>query len=104
MKLVASDAESGDIFGTSVSISGDYALVGAPYQDTGGFAAGAAYVFHRTGNGSWDAGAKLVASDAETGDISGWSVSISGDYAIVGAYSEVTGGAQAGAAYIYIYY
>ena len=37
-KLTASDARAGDLFGISVAISGDVAVVGAPY-------AGAAYVF-----------------------------------------------------------
>jgi len=44
---------------------------------------------------------KLTASDAEAYDYFGYSVSISGDYAIVGAYGEDDGGNEAGAAYIY---
>ena len=45
-KLTAADAAAGDEFGTSIALSGENALVGAPYRDTDGKAdAGAAYVF-----------------------------------------------------------
>ena len=43
----------------------------------------------------------LSASDAETGDRFGWSVAVDGDLAIVGARWEDTGGANAGAAYLF---
>ncbi|WP_119564746.1 FG-GAP repeat protein, partial [Vibrio cholerae] len=99
-KLMASDAEANDIFGRSVSISGDTAVVGAIYEDTGGSNAGAAYIFTRNGT-SWTQKAKLMASDAEANDYFGYSVSISGDTAVVGASREDTGGSDAGAAYIF---
>ena len=41
--------------------------------------------------------AKLTASDAEASDYFGRSVSIDGDYAVVGAYAEDAGGSSAGA-------
>jgi len=44
---------------------------------------------------------KAPAGDAAAGDYFGKSVAISGDYSIVGAYREDSGGAEAGAAYIY---
>lgn len=44
-KLTASDAAAGDEFGIVVSISGEYGLVGAPYDDTAGERTGAGYVF-----------------------------------------------------------
>jgi alpha-tubulin suppressor-like RCC1 family protein len=98
--LTASDAEASDYFGWSVSISGDYAIVGAKYEDDGGPNAGAAYIFKRNGT-SWSQEAKLTASDAYDNDQFGHSVSISGDYAIVGAWYEDDGGADAGATYIF---
>jgi hypothetical protein len=85
---MAADAQAEDSFGAAVSISGDYAIVGAHSEDEGGAEAGAAYVFHRTGTNTWDAGVKLLASEdsrAIGSDRFGWSVSISGDYAIVGS-------------------
>ncbi len=46
-KLLASDAQAGDLFGASVAVSGDTAVVGACCEDAGGSDAGAAYVFER---------------------------------------------------------
>jgi hypothetical protein len=100
-KIIASDGVSGDNFGESVSISGDYAIVGALNEDTGANNAGAAYIFHKTGVDTWDSGTKIMASDAEADDNFGMSVSIDGDYAIVGAGAEDTGGDDSGAAYIF---
>ncbi|NOX87422.1 MAG: T9SS type A sorting domain-containing protein [Calditrichaeota bacterium] len=101
-KITASDAQANDYFGYSVSISGDYAIVGARMEDAGGGNAGAAYIFKRSGT-NWTQQVKLTASDADAGDQFGWSVSISGDYAIVGADRKFAGIIDyAGAAYIFI--
>ncbi len=101
--FTAEDVEASDIFGFAVSISGDYAIVGAPGEDTGGSDAGAGYLFYRNHGGTdqWGQIAKLTASDAQALDFFGWSVSISGDYAIVGADEEDEGASDAGAGYIY---
>ena len=61
--LLASDAESLDAFGSYVAIAGDYAIVGAPDEDTGGTDAGAAYIFKRIG-GIWQEQAKIQSSDS----------------------------------------
>ena len=100
-KIVASDAEANDQFGSSVSISGDYAIVSSPRENEGGDYAGAAYIFHKTGTNTWDAGTKIVATDPEENDFFGRSVSISGDYAIVGADYESEVANRSGAAYIF---
>ncbi len=101
-KINAGDAEALDEFGLSVSISGDYAIVGARHESPGGVnGAGSAYIYHRSGN-NWTQQAKIVAGDAEEEDRFGKSVSISGDYAIVGALWEDPGGLdRAGSAYIF---
>jgi hypothetical protein len=85
-KLLASDGATGDRFGRSVSINGDYALIGAPGDDTW---KGSAYVFKRDGT-IWTEEQKLLASDGATNDIFGISVSIDGDYALIGAYGDDT--------------
>ena len=102
-KLIASDAEVFDLFGYSVAISGDTALVGAALEDAGGHNAGAAYVFQRDqgGTDNWGEVKKLLASDAEANDRFGDSVAVSGDTAVVGAEQEEAGGLRAGAAYIF---
>lgn len=98
----ATDPEANDNFGVSVGIDGDYVIVGANGEDTGGSASGAAYIFHRTGVDTWDSGVKIVASDAAANDNFGISVSIAGDYAVVGAFQESTGiYSYSGAVYVF---
>ena len=100
-KLTASDGEVGDYFGNSVGISGDYAIVGAPYDEVGSGDQGSAYIFIRNST-TWTEQAKIIASDAEINDNFGSSVSISGNYAIVGAeYDDVFGNSGQGSAYIF---
>jgi len=96
-KLLASDGSYEDHFGSSVSISGDYAIVGAKGTDDNGSDSGSAYIFRKDGN-IWIEQTKLLASDGDREDAFGRSVSISGDYAIVGAYWY---GLNSGSAYIF---
>ncbi len=101
-KLTASDAANGDLFGLSVSVSGDTVVVGAPYDDcSAGVRCGSAYVFRFNGS-TWVQEQKLTASDAAQEDLFGSSVSVSGDAAIVGAHVDDCGaGFDCGAAYVY---
>ncbi len=112
-KLVASDRDTGDYFGIEVAISNNYAIIGASLEDedvSGGtslFGAGSAYIFERDISGTWSQLQKIVASDRDSLDRFGWSVDISGVYAIVGALGETedaSGGNPmelAGAAYVF---
>ena len=101
IKITASDAESYDWFGYSVAISGDYAIAGAYGESSMGYQSGAAYIFHRTDTNTWDTGIKITESNTESYDWFGYSVAISGDYAIAGAYGESSMGYQSGVAYIF---
>ncbi len=96
-------AESGgDYYGESVSISGNYAIVGAYFHDPGGVSnAGAAYIIERDAGGNWNQVQKLTADIPAVNENFGNSVSISGNYAIVGAFQNIDLGFQAGAAYIF---
>jgi len=100
-KLVGDSA--GDRFGTRVALGAgdDRALVGALFDDDGGADAGAVHVFVRSGT-SWTQQQKLV-GDA-SGDRFGISVAVSADVVrlSVGALRNDDGGADAGAAYIYV--
>ncbi len=100
--LFASDLATNDGFGNSVSISGDYAIVGANLHDTNGsMNRGKAYIYKRNGT-SWPEQAILIASDGAAEDRFGYSVSISGDYAIVGArLHDTNGNLDRGKAYIF---
>ncbi|MCH7639915.1 MAG: T9SS type A sorting domain-containing protein [Bacteroidetes bacterium] len=100
-KVTASDGASGDVFGWSVSLSGDHALVAAAGDDELGTASGSAYVYERQGDGSWLEVAKLTASDGASGEVFGWSVSLSGERALVGASGDDGVGFSVGSAYVF---
>jgi hypothetical protein len=97
-KLTASDGALGDHFGRSVCISGPYAIVGAPSRHEPARESGSAYVFERRGDRKWRQQAKLIASDADEMDHFGESVSIDGDYALVGAHYNDS---DSGSAYVF---
>jgi hypothetical protein len=101
-KLIASDGTSADYFGDSVSISGDFAIVGAYADDDNGSGSGSAYIFHFDGS-SWVEQQKLIASDGAGSDWFGKSVTISSNYAIVGAPLDDDLGNVSGSAYIFYY-
>ena len=99
----AYSTSANDFFGNSVSISDNYAIVGA-YQedDAGGTSSGKAYIY------STSTGSLLYtlnnpnAYSTSASDFFGYSVGISNNYAIVGAYGEDdASGASSGKAYIY---
>ena len=97
--LTAADGAAGDFFSGSIAISGDVALVGAPYDDVGANdAQGSAYIF--TGSGTtWSQRAKLTAAQGAAYDQFGFSVAIAGDTALVGApYADVGANADQGSA------
>ena len=102
--LKASDRANGDLFGESVDISGDTAVVGAWSEDDNGTDAGAAYVFVRQSATTWVQQQKLTASDARPGDnFSIHAVAIEGDTIVVGAdaWDLQVDGDNAGAAYVF---
>jgi hypothetical protein len=99
-KLLASDGSAGDWFGVSVSVDGDTAVIGAYKDDDLGDASGSAYVFTRTGT-SWTQQAKLLASDGAADDEFGWSVSLDGDTAVIGADGDDDLGSASGSAYVF---
>ncbi len=97
-KLAASDAEAGDHFGRSLSVSDGYVLVGAQSSDDIGNASGSAYLFNaETGSEVM----KVIASDQATGDTYGSSVAISNNHFIVGSPRDNSGATSSGSAYIY---
>ncbi|HEV2668857.1 MAG TPA: FG-GAP repeat protein, partial [Blastocatellia bacterium] len=102
-KLLVSDGAVLDRFGNSVAISGETVVVGAALDDdAAGLDQGAAYVFVRNGGG-WNLQQKLLASDAESIDRFGFSVAISGETVIVGAFADTgAAGDRQGSAYVFV--
>jgi hypothetical protein len=99
-KLLPSDGAAYDYFGTSVSISGNVALVGADGNDDNGVDSGSAYVFRWNGS-NWVQEQKLLPSDGAAYDYFGWEVSINGDVALVGAVGDGDNGDESGSAYVF---
>jgi FG-GAP repeat len=92
-----------DFFGYKVAMDGNYAIIGAYGKTVSGNAdAGAAYIYFRN-NGVWELQEAITASDATAGDYFGASVSISGDYAVVGAWGDDIGAdAEQGSIYVFV--
>ncbi len=101
-KLTAPDGVPGDQFGCSACLSADVAIVGA-YGSSGGADTGAAYVFQRDWGGpdNWGFVRKLAAADGAPDDLFSFSVAVSGDTALVGAYTKNLAGERSGAAYVF---
>jgi hypothetical protein len=97
-KLLPSDGAIDDQFGSSVAISGSTAIVGAPRDGDNGFYSGSAYLFDVATGAQI---AKLLSSDGASDDYFGSAVAISGNTAIVGAYSDDDGGDLSGSAYLF---
>ncbi|MBN8246918.1 MAG: FG-GAP repeat protein, partial [Verrucomicrobia bacterium] len=115
--LKAGNADPRDRFGAALAVSGDLLVVGAPGEgsratgvngdsvDDSLFAAGAVYVFTRSGD-AWIQEAYLKASDTHQRDEFGAAVAFSGDTLVVGAPGWSTNGngvaSGPGAAYVFV--
>jgi len=107
--LKASHPDVNDLFGRSLAYDGSTLVVGAPYEDSAALGvnhdqsdnsaldSGAAYVFRKAA-GEWQAAAYLKASDSQAGDVFGWSVGLSEQTVVVGAWAESR---HDGAAYVF---
>jgi hypothetical protein len=87
-KLLPSDLLQTDEYGTSVSLLGDIALIGAPGHGYGHnyLPYGTAYVYQRAADGQWNQAAKFQATDYNAQQRRfGQSVALSGTNALIGA-------------------
>jgi len=102
--LTSSDGAAHDHFGASVSIAGQFAVIGAPQDDpTPGVGAGKAYLFGFSGANTLAEINALVATDNAAGDNFGAAVAFDSIRALVGApYADSTG-ADAGAGYVFTF-
>lgn len=95
-KLSPADIAGFSLFGSSVAVHADTAVVGRNGDSTG-----SAYVFTRSGV-VWSQQQKLNASDAASGDQFGISVALENNTAVVGSYrDDNAGGSNAGSAYVF---
>ena len=100
IKLYAKDGENSDWFGRSVSLHGDTAFIGADGNDEKETLAGAVYVFTKKSN-TWSEQVKLHANDSSFGDYFGYSVSLDGNTALIGAPGKDDAASDAGAVYVF---
>ncbi len=102
-KLTASTGYAGNLFGSSISMSGNTAVIGAPNHDVvdGTSGRGAAFVFLRSGS-LWFEQQTVSASDGTANDRFGESVSVSGGVILAGAPNDAVNGYASGSAYVYI--
>jgi hypothetical protein len=103
-QLLASDAGTGDQFGSGLAIDEDTVIVGSRYDTEipGRYppGSGSAYVFVRDRAGAWSEQAKLRGSDTndQLMQAFGGSIDLEGDTAIIGAFRYDWG---VGAAYVF---
>ena len=97
-KLLAADGDTNDMFGFSVALKGNTAVIGAPGDACGMLNCGSVYLFDTT-TGSQIG--KLVASDASPNATFGWSVSTDGNSVLVGAPGDDAPAINSGSAYLF---
>jgi hypothetical protein len=100
-KLVPSDTEIGDHFGSSVAISGDTVFVGAPCRDHGAANKGGLYVFRRNEGGADEWGEVAVVEGASALAELGASNAAWNGRIVVGAPKDDQIAADSGAVYVY---
>ena len=100
-KLGASTPGTNDAFGRAVSLSGETLVAAASQDDDLGINSGSVFVFTRTGV-VWTEQAKLQASDGDTRDSFGASVSLDVDTLVVGAGGNSDSGTSSGSSYLFV--
>jgi hypothetical protein len=96
--LIPTVSTIGDGFGSAVDLYGNTALIGSRWDKTDGDRVGSAYIFQKDGAGQWSQLARLKPNDVQNVAGFGATVSLFGDYAMVGAPDSFDG---QGAAYIF---
>jgi hypothetical protein len=99
--LFASDGADNDRFGETVAIDGEWAIVGAYFDEDLGASSGSAYFFHNDPVLGWVEETKLTASDGSADDRFGSAVDLSGNRAVVGARYHNHPGRPSGGAYVF---
>ena len=103
-RILPPDSPYDSHFGQSIAISGDLAVIGAPYDFDNGPYSGAVYVFRfEPILATWTEEAKLITSDGAQSDHFGTSVAIHGDRVVGGAPRDDDNGRDSGSAYVFRY-
>lgn len=100
-KLRASNGAADNAFAQAVAIDSGRAVVGAITAAGASDHTGAAYIYDRDPGGTWIESSRLFANDGQDYDWFGYSVSVAGNLAIVGAPFASGSQYESGAAYIF---
>ena len=101
-KITAYDGAASDEFGQSVSVDGNTLVVGAFFDDDFGSTSGSVYVYTRSSADELFGDVqKITASDGAASDNFGFSVSVSGNIIVVGAFGDDDDGSSSGSVYVY---
>ncbi len=98
--LVPADGGPLHLFGDSVCLEGDRALVGAPNAEGVASTTGAAYFWTRAGS-DWTLEQKIHAPDGEADERFGKAAAFEGERAVVGAHQDGEHGPLSGSAYLF---
>jgi hypothetical protein len=90
-KIIDATGATNDFFGHSVSISGNYAIIGSVSDNVGGNPFQGSVSIYQLSGGTWVLMQKITDATGAANDNFGSSVSISGNYAIVGAFHDDVG-------------
>lgn len=102
-KIPVTAAEAGDNLGGSIAVSGEHIVAGAPLEDGAGNlldASGGVHLFENDGQ-IWRESKKLGVTNPAASDEFGYSVSVDGNTAVVGAWTKASPLANSGAAYVF---
>ncbi len=100
-KLIADDADWGDMLGVDVDVQGDTIIAGAWFNDAFGSNSGAAYVFTRSPSGTWSEPVKLVPPDPGAEDVFGRTVALGDGFCAVGAPLDDDQGSSSGSIHVF---
>lgn len=99
-ELLASDSSPHDNYGIIVTLSGDTAVIGIPFDNSRSFNAGSAYIYTRH-KGAWIQQQHLTAKDSAPGDQFGWSIALQGNTVLIGSRLDDDKGFNSGSVYVY---
>src|SRR6185369_13765345 len=100
-KITSTPRAVGAQFANALAMSGNTMVVGARFDGTTASQAGAAFVYVLSG-GTWTQQAILLANDGALADNFGYSVAISENTIIVGAFNDDSPLSNAGSAYVFV--
>ena len=87
-----------DLFGSSVDVEGDRAVIGAPNAIGG---PGSAYIFNRDAGGNWTQSDRLQPNDLLVNSLFGGTVALDNSTVAVSAIGDPAGGVDTGSVYVF---